>query len=120
MISLIFRYWSNHENKYLTVDEMPIIGINDEHYHLSGWDNDKFEQYSNFDDCKGLKAFDGDIVLTDQFFDIRKNMVVYMIVKHNKYGFSLVDRNGVENSIECVSDYEIVGNINENNYLMDV
>lgn len=75
-------------------------------------------QYTGLKDNNGKMIFEGDIIKADTHFD---REVIYKIIWRNEYSCYQAERfDGIEEFINALSRYEVIGNIFDNPELLEV
>lgn len=99
------RYWSESERKYISADNMPLIGENSQYLELTPYDDDRFELFSGQKDNKGNDIYEGDI-MTGNLIVIFMEGVFKTTYENDTSGGSLLTKKRCQY-------LEIIGNIHK-------
>ena len=123
---LEFRAWDKENKKMYYIDDIGDVVFNYENdgsftlFDCETGETPKsvFEQYVGLKDKHGVKLFEGDVVTSDNFWDMKKTNNVNYIIIFSQYGFKMQDKTGMEFNLPLSIGLEVIGNIHENQELL--
>lgn len=122
---LEFRAWSEQDKKMYKVGRIDLTksGVivyreNYQGYSRSTIEEAELEQYAELKDKNGTKIFEGDVVTSDNFWDMKKTNNVNYIIIFSQYGFKMQDKTGMEFNLPLSIGLDVIGNIHENKDLL--
>ena len=117
MRKIKFRVWCNHLKKYI-YDYLTgtSVSLNDL-FKNGSMVNDKntlvFEQYIGLKDCNGIEVYEGDLIQDIDYGIMECKYLHGSFVWYSKNGFNIKLMNYIPN-------IEVIGNIHENQELLEV
>ena len=122
---LEFRAWSEQDKKMYKVGRIDLTksGVivyreNYQGYSRSTIEEAELEQYAELKDKNGTKIFEGDVVTSDNFWDMKKTNTVNYRIIFSQYSFKMQDKTGMEFNLPLSIGLDVIGNIHENKDLL--
>ena len=123
MREIKFRVWDNLMKKYVSRCEMTDITLNfygDQ--QCCSLSDMVFQQYTGLIDKNGVEIYEGDVIKYHRVFESKKEVIELtscIKFQNGAFGFDMKGFNDMFMSLGDDSDIEVIGNIFENNELLE-
>jgi uncharacterized phage protein (TIGR01671 family) len=123
MREIKFRVWDNLMKKYVSRCEMTDITLNfygDQ--QCCSLSDMVFQQYTGLKDKSGVEIYEGDVIKYHRVFESKKEVIELtscIKFQNGAFGFDMKGFNDMFMSLGDDSDIEVIGNIFENNELLE-